>query len=236
MREIFVDILGCGWVTARSISTMGEYLAAGEAFDMSWTESLKIDRKFIPNAIVQRWGRFDKYTKIGLVAGVLAMRDAAERFDAAQKTALVCSTVTGTGDVDRRYFATAAMEQGLFASPNLFAYTLPNCMLGEIAISGKLTGGNLIVSQDTPDMLAGIYTAIDMLAGGLCTQVLAGYCNTAAGLSPDHGARAGAVFMVIRKSNDTSPVSYDGESLKYNQKKISDIVELVNSVSGLSGD
>ena len=121
------------------------------------------------------------------------------------------------------------MEDGLFSSPNLFAYTLPNCMLGEVAINGKFTGGNFVVSQETPDMLAGIHAAVEMIGCGLFEQVLAGYCNTAG-----TQAMPGAVFIAIKKSEGETSLSYDGNSLMYNHMKISGIEELINRIAELS--
>jgi len=55
------------------------------------------------------------------------------------KVAMLCSTATGSLDVDEKYLATCET----IPSPALFVYTLPNIMLGEVCIRHKFKGEQL---------------------------------------------------------------------------------------------
>jgi hypothetical protein len=67
------------------------------------------------------------------------------------RTAVVLSTNQGCLDVDKKF----EQSRATFASPALFVYTLPNIMLGEIAIRHKLKGAQmcLIESSAQADLL-----------------------------------------------------------------------------------
>jgi hypothetical protein len=55
--------------------------------------------------------------------------------------ALVFANASSSGETDRRF--THSYEQGGAPSPSLFVYTLPNIVLGEIAILNKWYGENM---------------------------------------------------------------------------------------------
>lgn len=57
-----------------------------------------------------------------------------------QKTALVFSTVTSSLDTDIKHRQTISDRENYFPSPAVFVYTLPNIMLGEIAIRHRIQG------------------------------------------------------------------------------------------------
>ena len=81
----------------------------------------------------------DQLSKLGLLAAEILLKDS----DHVNKygnedTGIVLSNTHGSLDVDLKYAAT--MEAG--ASPALFVYTLPNIVIGEIAIKHKFKGEN----------------------------------------------------------------------------------------------
>jgi len=57
-----------------------------------------------------------------------------------QKTALVFGTETSSLDTDIKHRQTISTQDNYFPSPAIFVYTLPNTMLGEIAIRHKIQG------------------------------------------------------------------------------------------------
>lgn len=81
----------------------------------------------------------DQLSKLGVLATEILLKesDHVNKYGS-DETGIVLSNTHGSLDVDLKYAAT--MEAG--ASPALFVYTLPNMVIGEIAIRHKFRGEN----------------------------------------------------------------------------------------------
>ena len=228
MSDINIAVMGGAWITASGIDCMSD----SKDFSMPEGTLPELRRQLLTTSPDQRWGRLDNYSKAGLIASSLALKDAGiDTVDAHKTTAIVVSTVTGSTDVDNKYFQTVLPQEGLLASPNLFAYTLPNCMLGEVSIRHGFTGPAMILSQTTSDMMNGIVGGIKLLHYGLCERVVAGYCNIEAGMdSVDTECKPGAVFLVMQKMEKNSRLIFNNSELLYNGSKISNLVDLMRGL------
>lgn len=81
----------------------------------------------------------DRLSKLGLLAAEILLKDTDHQAKyREEETGIVLSNTNGSLDVDLKYAKT--MHTG--ASPALFVYTLPNIVIGEIAIRHKLKGEN----------------------------------------------------------------------------------------------
>ncbi len=226
MNGINIEVMGGGWVTASGIGCMSE----NEGFSMPQGALPELRRQLLTTKSDQRWGRLDNYSKAGLIGASIALKDAGiDTTGSPEITGLVVSTVTGSAQVDHKYFHTVVPQEGLFSSPNLFAYTLPNCMLGEVSIRYGFTGPALVLSQRSPDMMNGIVGAVKFLNYGLCERVVAGYCNIEVDMI-DTKCKPGAVFLVMQKTSKTSPLFFNGTELLYNGSEISGIVDLMQEL------
>ena len=99
-------------------------------------------------------------------------------------------------------------EEGRLASPNLFAYTLPNSYIGEAAIRFGLTGTTYVISEPSESELWCLRLALIGISGGQFEIVLGGWCDL--GHRPPYSefdqTAAGALFFVIeKKANRRSP-------------------------------
>ncbi len=229
MNPIYIDIIGGGWVTASGTGQINN----GDRFSMPEGPLGPLRREMCSSAPDPRWGRLDRYSKAGLIGASLAIQDAGLDSGAEpSETAIIVSTFNGSIEVDYKYYETVLPQDGLLASPNLFAYTLPNCMLGEIAIRYRFTGPAMVVSQPAADMLNGVLFGAQCLYSGLSKQVLAGYCNVECGLDPTHtGFRPGAVFLVMQKATGKSSLAYDGKQLLYRDKPITNLLEWIETIT-----
>jgi 3-oxoacyl-[acyl-carrier-protein] synthase II len=150
MSLLNITVVGGAWITASGIGCMN----AGDDFSMPKDVLPELRRELLSSKPEERWGRLDYYSKAGLVAASLALKDTGlDPQEIPTSTAVIASTVSGSIVVDHEYFRTVVSQNGLLASPNLFAYTLPNCMLGEISIRYGLTGPTMVISQTTSDMI-----------------------------------------------------------------------------------
>lgn len=191
------DVLGIGWVTASG------YGQSANAQDFSLVEGPlpRLDQRTLFGSGMPRFGRLDAYTRLGLAAFALALKDAnLDVWEEKRPMGLVSSSETGCLETDEQYFRTVIQDEGRFASPNLFAYTLPNGMLGEASIHFGLTGPAFVVNEANNDTLAGVRTGMGMLSVGLCGTVVAGVCNaTPATLGMTFANPPGAVFFVMEQ-------------------------------------
>lgn len=113
--------------------------------------------------------RLDDLCLAGLVVSGEA-RIAAERNGlddlAAHRHALVLGTAFGCTESDYEYY-TQILERGLRrTNPRIFAYTLPNVVLGEVAIRLVLPGDNLAFSAGRASGLVALGEAHTMIVAG----------------------------------------------------------------------
>lgn len=192
-------ILGLGWVTAGGWGPAG----AASGFALAQGELPELARRDVFADPFQRYGRLDRFSRLGLAAIAFALRDAGlEAWQQKRPVGVIAATRYGCLATDTDYFDTVLPAGGSMASPNLFAYTLPNCFLGEAAIRFGLTGTSFIVSGDTPARLGALRLALESLALGEEETVLAGCCDLAPppGLAAAADVPPGAVFAVLSRA------------------------------------
>ena len=228
MSTVNIAVMGAGWITASGIGCM----SSSKSFSMPEGTLPELQRELLTTRPDQRWGRLDNYSKAGLITASLALKDAGiETIETHKTIAIIVSTATGSTDVDHKYFHTVVPQMGLLASPNLFAYTLPNCMLGEISIRYGFTGPAVVLSQTASDMTNGIIGGVKFLYYGLCERVIAGYCNIEASMdSVGTECKPGAVFLVMQKTKKKSLLTFNGSELLCNGSEISNLVDLMGEL------
>ena len=179
----------------------------------------------------------DKYSRLGISAIAFALQDAGlDKYKEKRNIGIIASTVYGCLHTDIDYFNTTIPHGGLMASPNLFAYTLPNCFLGEAAIYFGLTGGGFVVNDSSPARLASLKIALEIIEFGEGDKMVCGVCDLGRppNFSQGKDLPPGSLFLVIEKSPESNLQVYGELSLgkddfiKFNKQKITDLVSLVN--------
>lgn len=99
--------------------------------------------------------------------------------------ALVFSTTTSSLDSDMQH--EAALRKKL-ASPAVFVYTLPNIMLGELAIKHKWQGEQICLITPKPDARVLHQQADVLLATGKSRQVIIGHVDVGMGQTSAYAA------------------------------------------------
>ncbi|MBJ6748725.1 beta-ketoacyl synthase N-terminal-like domain-containing protein [Geomonas anaerohicana] len=167
---------GIGWVTGTGCG-MGSQGSELIFADLPLPALARRDVFAEPN---QRFGRMSDYAKLGLAALAFALRDAElESWSEKRPFGVVAGTRLGCLATDLDYQRTVLLEGGGLASPNLFAYTLANCFLGDAAIQFGLTGSLLAVNETQSAGLGALTMALDQLALKEEPVVLAGVCDLA---------------------------------------------------------
>ena len=147
-----------------------------------------------------RFGRMDFYSRIGVAAIALALKDAGlDEPAGARDVALIGSTVHGSLNTDADFYDTVIPDEGRLASPALFAYVLPNTYLGEAAIYFGLTGPAFVLCESRSSGLPGLSIAVGGIWAGEYEAVVAGICDAGAPSPfpvPDDAAQ-GSLFFVL---------------------------------------
>jgi hypothetical protein len=123
--------------------------------------------------------KMDSLCRAGFLACELLSADSEQWQDLARdKTALVFSNTASSIDSDRKHAASIQNKAQYFPSPSVFVYTLPNIVLGEIAIRHRITGENafFISEKFNADTLAN-YTQL-LLEQATTDSAICGWVNT----------------------------------------------------------
>lgn len=200
-------ITGIGWVTPTSTGCGRDH----DRFEWQAGKLPEITRKEGFEKPYPHFGRLDRFSRLGLTAIAFALKDAGlDRWQQKRPIGLVASTVSGCLDTDISYFDTVMPDGGRLASPNLFAYTLPNSYLGEAAIYFGLTGPSFIISQPKTSDLWCIRLSLSGMADGQFKTVLSGVGDLNAPPSFEESGRTacGALFFVIEKTVTENRAAY----------------------------
>jgi len=229
-----VLLTGIGWVTPGGTGRGRDFDTPPE---LSGTLP-RIARKAFLARPLPRFGRLDDYSRCGLAAASLALKDGGlDLWKRKRNVGIISSTITGCLHTDSDYFDTVIAAGGHLASPNLFAYTLPNAFLGEAAIHFGLAGAAFAVYENPLTGMASVRFAIASIIGGECSSMLAGMCNTegTGALGADEEHPAGSIFALLRRRNGriAAPKAYgeidwneEGE-VSFNGRRVDSVLSLV---------
>lgn len=224
---------GIGWVTGDGCG----FGAQGGDCAFSGLPLPALARRDVFAEPNQRFGRMSDYAKLGLAAVALALRDAGlEAWSEKRPFGVIAGTALGCLATDLEYQRTVLLEGGGLASPNLFAYTLANCFLGDAAILFGLTGSLLALNETDQAGLAPLRMALDELEFGNAETVLAGTCDLAPPevLAGCAAPLAGAAFLVLgaepvaRGGYGTVSLCEDG-GISFNGDAVGTLRELISA-------
>ena len=204
---MIASITGIGWVNSASMGSGREHKPLS-------TENGKLPTltsRMIFGKTSIHFGRLDDYSKLGFAAITFALNDAKmDQWDKKRHIGVVASTTYGCLATDIDYYETVVPEGGSFASPSLFAYTLPNVYLGEVATRFGLTGQTFVVNEPELSGVAGLRMALNSIVLDDCPVMLAGLCDTGRPELFDYPAQInpGALFFVLEKTPRQRDLSY----------------------------
>jgi 3-oxoacyl-[acyl-carrier-protein] synthase II len=202
-----ISLTGIGWVTSDSIGRGRDYSRppGGRGPIPALSRKVAFDEPF------QHFGRLDTYSKIGITAIALTLKDAHRyAWEKKRNVGIIASSYSGCFTTDIDYFDTVFSEGGHLASPNLFVYTLPNSFLGEAAIRFGLTGTSFVICEEPLTGLQALRFAVEIITDGESDAILAGMCDTGC---PDNSTApiipvSGAVFCLLEKATRPNRLSY----------------------------
>ena len=132
------ELAGSIRITPDSLSVDGESVPVENRGAALITE---IYKKYLADG--SRFFKMDLYSKLAYVAAGL-VKDSLEGY-APQDRALLVFTQNGSILADRKHLSTFSNPQEFFPSPAVFINTLPNVVLGEIAVNNNIKGETTLV-------------------------------------------------------------------------------------------
>lgn len=226
-------ISGIGWVTVAGMGRMRE----SSSFAMDAGDLPEITRQAVFDKPDRRFGRMDDFSKLGLAAIAFALKDAGlDLWQKKRPIGLIASTVYGCLATDSNYFDTVIPQDGAFASPHLFAYTLPNTFLGEAAIRFGLTGTGFVINEQKVSGLSPIQMALESLCWGEEEIMLTGVVDLTGpeGFPASEKSLPGALFVVLEKNARSGfppfgEVRLDDGTLLFGEDPVENLPELVGA-------
>lgn len=174
-----------------TLSSGNTYKKIKEAYKLPYLKKI-FDKKSL------RFGRFDKYTRIGCTAVGLALWEAGLTSDGLKNIGFILASHYGSFVTDLAFYKTTA-NGGLFASPNLFSYTLPNIVIGECALQFGLMGPSFCLGSDGECAHEALYQAALCLENNTVNTMLVGWLD----VLPEQAQPKdeGAIVLVFEKQN-----------------------------------
>ena len=207
-----VFITGLGWVTSKGMASGRN----GKPFSLESGKLPRIERKDVFDQPTPHFGRMDGFSRLGLCAVALALKDAElDRWTEKRNMGVIAQSKWGCLKTDSDYYRTIMKHGGAMASPAVFSYTLPNCFLGEVAVSFGLSGTGFVINDSSPHGLTGIQAGLSAMLSGESEKMICGVCDLEPPLEipPSGPVLPGAVFLVLEKHPDTVRTPYGSISL-----------------------
>jgi len=160
-----------------------------------------------------KYHKMDALCKLGMLCMEAALKES-ELLTTypADKIAIVLSNAASSLDTDRAHQASIQDKANYFPSPAVFVYTLPNIVIGEIAIKYKITGENAFFVSERFD--AGLLlNYLEALFHGETQAAVCGWVEA-------DGDAAEAFIFLVEKSNKNSnfkPLNQEAITELYNQ-------------------
>ena len=99
-----------------------------------------------------KFHKMDAQCKLGLLCTEFALQHHSFLTNVPlNQAAIILSNSASSLETDRQYQASITDKSNYFPSPTVFVYTLPNIVIGEIAIKHKLTGENAFFVTEKMD-------------------------------------------------------------------------------------
>jgi len=149
-----------------------------------------------------KFHKMDALCKLGILCTEFALKDTTFLADnPLNKIAVVLSNASSSLETDRRHQQAIDDKSNYFPSPAVFVYTLPNIIIGEIAIKYKITGENaFFVSEKFDAGLLVSYT--EALFSEQTQAVVCGWVEV------DNGAYEAFIFLTEIQENTNKNTNF----------------------------
>ena len=159
--------------------------------------------------------KMDNLCKAGFLASELLLKDFTDREKNKEDMAIVLWNKSSSLDTDVRFQKTIESADNYYPSPSEFVYTLPNIVIGEIAIRNKITGETAFCISENFDSEALFHYISYLFRQPDVNCVLCGWTEY-------FQANCEVVMYLLEKDNDKYPeITVESITEIYNINKIS---------------
>ncbi|MBS1637678.1 MAG: 3-oxoacyl-ACP synthase [Bacteroidetes bacterium] len=156
-----------------------------------------------------KFHKMDLLCKAGLLATETALKDHAsfQSLDMS-RVAIVLANRASSLETDRQHQRSISDKSNYFPSPAVFVYTLPNIVIGEIAIKYKITGENAFFVCEHFDAALLHDYAETLLKSEHTDAVLAGWTDV------DQGLTDTLIYLVERSTDSNKNTNFKPHSFE----------------------
>lgn len=133
------EIIAYAHIKNNQVSVNGQQVFTSSGVSVS--QFLTDAYKFL-NISYPKFHKMDTLCKLGFLGTEYALMNTGFLDNDRSKMAIVLSNAASSLETDRQHQHSIADKNNYFPSPAVFVYTLPNIVIGEIAIRHKITGEN----------------------------------------------------------------------------------------------
>lgn len=168
---------------------------------------------------VKYYGRMTTEARLCLCAASIALRATPTAESGHREIGLVSAGCEGFLQANQEYFRDYVTSGRTLGRGNLFIYTLPTSVLGEVAIALSLCGPCMFLHDDSRPLASLIGHAEQLVADREADLILALWSDARAALcvSVDAGDGNGAIFAMFSES-ESNPLQLIGEVRKRVQR------------------
>ena len=104
------------------------------------------------NSAYPKFFKMDTLSKLGFLAAEYLLKNLhlSEKY-LPEEIGIILQNSSSSLDTDEKHQESISDRNNYFPSPSVFVYTLPNIMIGEIAIRHKIKGENVVLISQKPD-------------------------------------------------------------------------------------
>jgi hypothetical protein len=104
------------------------------------------------NSAYPKFFKMDNLSKLGFVAVEYLLKEIhlSEKY-LPEEIGIILQNASSSLETDEKHQETISDRQNYFPSPSVFVYTLPNIMVGEMAIRHKIKGENAVLISEISD-------------------------------------------------------------------------------------
>lgn len=151
-----------------------------------------------------KFHKMDNLSKLGFVAVEAALRDSGFlQRNLPETTAIIMANKASSLDTDRLYQNSINDKNRYLPSPATFVYTLPNIVIGEIAIKHKITGENSFFVCDSFDAQLLVNQAQIAIAQMQATALICGWVNY------DNGKSDALIYLVEMSPDSIKNINFN---------------------------
>ncbi len=161
------------------------------------------------NAPYPKFFKMDNLSKLAFVAVEYLLKEIqlTEEY-LPEEIGIILQNSSSSLETDEKHQESISDRQNYFPSPSVFVYTLPNIMVGEMAIKHKFKGENAVIVSENPDPDQIFLFVSDLLGNNRAKCCITGYVES-------YHAGQEAMLMLVEMEEHIKSYPESGEIITF---------------------